>query len=151
MSRVINFYGTKDEYGAFSNFSAHTVHLDGKTWPTSEHYFQAMKFAGTKHAEEIRLVKSPMIAARMGRDRKRPLRKDWERVKLGIMREVVEAKFRQHDELRTLLLTTGDAKLVEHTTNDSYWGDGGDGSGENHLGRILMAVREALRAEQADD
>ena len=110
-----------------------------------------MKFVGTKHAEEIRLVKSPMIAARMGRDRKRPLRKDWERVKLGIMREVVEAKFRQHDELRTLLLTTGDAKLVEHTTNDNYWGDGGDGSGENHLGRILMAVREALRADAEDD
>jgi ribA/ribD-fused uncharacterized protein len=88
-----------------------------------------------------------MIAARMGRDRKRKLRKDWERVKIGIMREAVEAKFRQHDELRTILLATGDAKLVEHTDNDDFWGDGGDGSGRNELGRILMAVREALRKE----
>jgi ribA/ribD-fused uncharacterized protein len=68
-------------------------------------------------------------------------------VKIGIMREAVEAKFRQHDELRTILLATGDAKLVEHTDNDDFWGDGGDGSGRNELGRILMAVREALRKE----
>jgi ribA/ribD-fused uncharacterized protein len=68
-------------------------------------------------------------------------------VKIGIMREAVEAKFRQHDELRTVLLATGDAKLVEHTDNDDFWGDGGDGSGRNELGRILMAVREALRKE----
>jgi ribA/ribD-fused uncharacterized protein len=83
----------------------------------------------------------------MGRDRKRKLRRDWERVKIGVMREAVEAKFRQHDELRTLLLDTGDARLVEHTDNDDFWGDGGDGSGRNELGRILMAVREALRRE----
>lgn len=86
-----------------------------------------------------------MLAATMGRDRKRKLRRDWERVKVGIMREAVEAKFRQHDELRAMLLATGDAKLVEHTENDDFWGDGGDGSGRNELGRILMAVREALR------
>ena len=50
-------------------------------------------------------------------------------------------------EYGELLLATGDAKLVEHTDNDDYWGDGGDGSGRNELGRILMAVRDALRAE----
>jgi len=149
--KVINFYSVNDEYGEFSNFAPYPIKLRGKTWPTSEHFFQAQKFQATKDQEEIRTTKSPMIAARMGRDRKRKLRKDWERVKVGVMREAIEAKFRQHDELRTLLLTTGDAKLVEHTDRDSYWGDGGDGSGENHLGRILMAVREALRAEVDSD
>ena len=88
-----------------------------------------------------------MLAARMGRDRKRKLRRDWESVKVGIMREAVEAKFRQHDELRALLLATGDAKLVEHTDNDDFWGDAGDGRGRNQLGRILMAVRDALRSD----
>ncbi len=86
-----------------------------------------------------------MIAARMGRSRKRPLRKDWEAVKDAIMYEAVLAKFTQHTDLRELLLATGDAKLVEHTENDAYWGDGGDGSGKNRLGRILMRVREELR------
>jgi N-glycosidase YbiA len=57
-----------------------------------------------------------MIAARLGRDRKKKLRRDWESIKDNVMREAVKAKFTQHDELRTILLGTGDAKLVEHTT-----------------------------------
>lgn len=143
--RVINFYKVKEEFGCFSNFAAYTIELDGKVWPTSEHYFQAQKFAGTEFEEEIRRVKSPMIAARMGRDRSRPLRADWERVKNEVMRRAVLAKFTQHAELRDTLLETGDAMLVEHTRNDSYWGDGGDGRGRNMLGQILVSIREELR------
>ncbi|HUR55185.1 MAG TPA: NADAR domain-containing protein [Gemmataceae bacterium] len=145
---VINFYSTSGEYGCFSNFSRHTVFLKGKRWPTTEHYFQAQKFAGTEHEEAVRMAKRPMEAAGMGRDRKRPLRRDWESVKDGIMLDAVRAKFTQHDDLKAILLGTGDAKLVEHTANDSYWGDGGDGSGKNRLGQILMKVRDELRAEQ---
>ena len=118
-------------------------------WPTSEHYFQAQKFAGHPDEEEVRQAGSPMIAARMGRSRKRPFRKDWETVKLDVMREVVRAKFTQHPELMAVLLGTDDAPLVEHTANDAYWADGGDGSGQNWLGRILMEVREELRALSA--
>jgi len=61
------------------------------------------------------------------------------------MLEAVRTKFTQHDDLRAILLGTGNARIVEHTTNDSYWGDGGDGSGRNRLGEILMQVREELR------
>lgn len=143
----IRFYSVTAEYGELSNFAPYPITLRGKRWPTSEHYFQAQKFADARDQEEVRNANSPMLAARMGRDRKRKLRRDWERVKIGIMREAVEAKFRQHDDLRALLLATGDAKLVEHTENDDFWGDGGDGSGPNELGRILVAVRTALRAE----
>jgi hypothetical protein len=144
---VIFFYGVNADYGQFSNFAPYPVTLKGKRWPTSEHYFQAQKFTNPGDQEEIRAISSPMIAARMGRDRKRKLRRDWERVKVGVMREAVEAKFRQHDDLRTLLVETGDARLVEHTENDDFWGDGGDGSGRNELGRILMVVREVPRRE----
>jgi ribA/ribD-fused uncharacterized protein len=144
---VIRFYSTRDEYGCFSNFWAAPIEVDGKRWPTSEHYFQAQKFAGTPRAEEIRRTPSPMIAARMGRSRRFPMRRDWERVKDGVMRAAVLAKFTQHEDLRTILLGTGDAVLAEHTENDSYWGDGGDGSGRNVLGRILMSVRDELRRQ----
>lgn len=143
---VIIFYRVRDEYGCFSNFSRHPIMLKGKTWPTSEHYFQAQKFAGTPYEEEVRLAKTPTIAARMSRRRTMPVRKDWESVKDSIMHEVVLAKFTQHSDLRTILLATGDAKIVEHTENDDYWGDGGDGSGKNRLGRVLMRVREELRS-----
>jgi len=46
--------------------------------------------------------------------------------------------------LRETLLATGDSTIVEHTKNDAYWGDGGDGTGKNRLGEILMLVRELL-------
>jgi len=146
---VIKFYSTGDAFGEFSNFAAFPVRLRGRTWPTTEHYFQAQKFAGTDdaHADAIARAGTPMIAARMGRDRKKKLRRDWESVKVSVMREAVGAKFEQHEALRALLLSTGDAKLVEHTERDDYWGDGGDGSGRNMLGRILMEVRRRLRGE----
>lgn len=144
---VINFYSTAEEYGCFSNFSRHSIFLKGKRWPTSEHYFQAQKFAGEPDEEEVRRAKRPMDAANMGRDRKRPLRRDWESVKEQVMLDALRAKFTQHDDLKEILLGTGSAKLVEHTANDSYWGDGGDGSGKNRLGHLLMRLREELAGE----
>jgi len=148
MKRIL-FYRVREPYGDFSNFSPHPVELRGRVWPTSEHYFQAQKFAGTEHEEAVRSAKSPMIAARMGRSRERPLRSDWETVKDDIMREALRAKFAQHASLRSLLLSTGDADLVEHTTNDRYWADGGDGSGKNRLGQLLMELRSELRRESS--
>ncbi len=144
VSDVTKFYAVGDNYGCFSNFSPHSIVLKGKTWPTSEHYFQAQKFAGTPDEEEVRLAKSPMIAALMGRSRKRPLLKDWESIKDSIMHEAVLAKFTQHADLGATLLSTGNSTIVEHTEKDRYWGDG-DGSGKNRLGQILMRVREELR------
>jgi ribA/ribD-fused uncharacterized protein len=61
---------------------------------------------------------------------------------------VLQAKFTQHPNLRSILLGTGDAELIEHTKNDSYWGDGGNGTGKNRLGQLLMELREQLRKEQ---
>lgn len=93
---TIYFYSTREEYGCFSNFSPHGFELDGLYWPTSEHYFQAQKFVGTPHLEQIRLVKTPKDAAKMGRERTRPLRQDWEQVKDDIMRQAVLSKFQTH-------------------------------------------------------
>ena len=107
--RVIKFYRTTDPYGEFSNFAAFPIRLKGVEWPTTEHYFQAQKFAGTPHEAAVRLADSPMTAAKMGRERSRPLRADWESVKDDIMREAVLAKFQQHPTLLSLLLSTGDA------------------------------------------
>jgi len=144
MSNPIHFYRVTEDYGCFSNFSPHPIRLAGKLWPTSEHYFQAQKFEDEKHQEAIRKVASPMIAARMGRDRKKKLRRDWESAKVSVMTDAVRAKFTQHEGIRAILLSTGEAKLVEHTENDNYWGDGGDGSGKNMLGQVLMRVRSEL-------
>src|SRR5262245_62266872 len=120
MPETINFYNTGDEYGEFSNFAPYPILLDGKTWLTSELYFQAQKFVNEGIQENIRRSKTPMIAARMGRDRSKPLRPDWEMVKDDIMRKAVRAKFTLHEGLKKKLLDTGDATIVEHTDRDSY-------------------------------
>jgi ribA/ribD-fused uncharacterized protein len=147
MNRIL-FYRTNEPFGEFSNFSAHPVRLGGLVWPTTEHYFQAQKFAGTPYEEEIRSAGSPMVAARMGRSRKHPLRPDWEAVKDGIMMAALRAKFSQHAGLTELLLSTGEAELIEHTANDRYWADGGDGSGRNRLGQLLMELRTEMRVHR---
>ena len=141
----ILFYSPNEPFGYLSNFFPSSIKLNGKTWKTTEHYFQAQKFAGTKWESEIRMANSPGIAAREGRRRDLPLRRYWESVKDNIMREAIWAKFSQHEELRNKLLATGDAELVEHTYKDKYWADGGDGSGKNMLGRILMEIRDRIK------
>jgi len=143
--KTILFYRPNEAYGEFSNFSPHRIEIDGKVWPTSEHYFQAQKFAGTQHEERVRLAKSPMMAATLGRNRNLPLRRDWEEVKEEVMLKALRAKFTQHPALCELLLRTRKAELVEHTVRDKYWGDGGDGRGKNRLGHLLMELRAELR------
>jgi N-glycosidase YbiA len=146
--KVVNFYSVSDAYGEFSNFADYPIALKGLRWPTTEHYFQAQKFADKAYQQKIRSANTPMLAAQLGRTRKQKLRRDWESVKVEIMREAF-AKFTQHEDLRQLLLATGVANLVEHTENDSYWGDGGDGRGKNMLGLILMQTRETLRKQHS--
>ena len=142
------FYSDREEpYGCFSNFSKHGLTLKGVYWKTSEHYFQAQKFAGTPHEEDIRLAPSPKRAAEMGRERTRPLRSDWEQVKDDIMREAVETKFRAHADIRAILLATGEEELVENAPGDYYWGIGKEGTGKNMLGKILAETRAKLRRE----
>ncbi|MFB7667520.1 NADAR family protein [Kitasatospora sp. NPDC056138] len=144
---TIYFYGADEvPYGCFSNFSAHGFDLDGHWWPTSEHFFQAQKFAGTRRAETIRRARTPLRAAELGRDPSGPLRRDWDRVRDDVMRRAVLAKFGAHADIRAVLLSTGDEELVEDTGTDHYWGRGRTGTGKNMLGRILMRTRGRLRA-----
>ena len=145
---TIYFYSTREKpYGCFSNFSRHGLELDGLWWSTSEHYFQAQKFVTTDRPwfKKIHAAKTPKEAAKMGRDRTHPLRKDWEEVKDEIMHRAVLRKFETHLDIRELLLATGDEQIVENAPGDYYWGCGVDGGGKNKLGQILMAVRTILR------
>eukprot|EP01119_Soliformovum_irregulare_P012235 TRINITY_DN3168_c0_g1_i4.p1 TRINITY_DN3168_c0_g1~~TRINITY_DN3168_c0_g1_i4.p1 ORF type:complete len:732 (+),score=173.74 TRINITY_DN3168_c0_g1_i4:387-2582(+) len=107
-----------------------------------------MKFQGTSYFDKIRSAPSPEKAAELGASRKHPLRPDWEDVKMDVMREIVLCKFQQNEECQKLLLTTGNKQIVEHNRKDSFWGDGADGRGANHMGQILMSIREELQGER---
>ena len=146
----IHFYNRDEPYYEFTNFAMYTVQIDGSTWPTTEHYFQAQKFVGTPYAQAICHLATPREAFDFTRKPEVHLwrRSDWEQVKEDIMKKALLAKFTQHNDLRLSLLSTRNRKLVEHTSNDNYWGDGGDGSGKNRLGYLLMSVREELRSSR---
>eukprot|EP00049_Salpingoeca_infusionum_P014072 m.262219 g.262219 ORF g.262219 m.262219 type:complete len:162 (-) comp15587_c2_seq2:287-772(-) len=145
------FYGRQMGFYEFSNFYKQSVWIDGLEWPTTEHYFQAMKFPDRPdYQERIRLDPSPAKAKKLGRQGKLTRVQDWDRVKDDVMEKACMAKFSQHKHLKAILLSTGERELVEHTANDRCWGDGGDGSGQNKLGKCLMRVRAKLREQEQE-
>jgi ribA/ribD-fused uncharacterized protein len=147
MTNTIYFYKAKDEYGCFSNFSPHGFELEGKWYPTSEHYYQAQKFITTDKelSETIIQAKTPLETAKIGRNISHPLRQDWEKVKDKIMLKGVLKKFTIHKDIQKILLDTGDDLIVENSPTDYYWGCGADGTGKNQLGLTLIKVRMLLR------
>lgn len=148
----IYFYQSGQPYYEFTNFYANPVTIDGKVWPTSEHYFQAQKYPSNAALQDrIRNAATPREAFNITREPANDRFKDrnWDNNRYQAMLKAVRAKFAQNPNLRTLLLNTGNAVLVENAgANDAVWGAGADFMGTNHLGRILMHVRDELRSGQ---
>jgi len=143
----IDFYGESDPNFELANFYLSPVLLDGKEWPSVEHYYQAQKSSDEKFKESIRLAATPGEAKALGRSIQFKQGNDWEEVKVDFMEIGTRAKYRQHQDLKKFLLGTGEKTIREHTGSNKFWGDGGDGNGKNKMGRILMKVREELRNE----
>lgn len=139
---IKGFFGV---YRPFSNFDTTPFEIDGITFKSGEHAFQAHKATDTDTTwfEAIRGAETPSEAKRLGRQG--TLRPDWEQVKLSVMKKVLLNKFGQNAVLKELLLSTGD-KYLEETNDwrDTFWGVC-NGTGRNMLGRLLMEVRGELR------
>jgi len=141
----IFFYEPDDPYGFLSNFSHAPVNISSQFWPTSEHYYQAQKFLNAQLQRQIQCASTPGEAFALSRKYEHFVRSDWENIKLAVMAFIVREKFLQHPLLVHQLMRTGSACLTEHSHKDAFWGDGGDGKGDNHLGEILMNLRAELR------
>ncbi len=137
MTETITFYRIGEPFGCFSNFAPYPVEIDGLVWPTTEHYYQAQKFADPAYRERIRHNKYPSAAKGQGNNRTMPIRPDWDEVRVEVMRKAVRAKLAQHPDVAETL-----------RNKDPFWTDGGDGSGANTFGRLLMELRAELRAAQ---
>lgn len=145
----IHFYHSDQTWGEFSNFSQHAVYLQGKIWPTTEHFYQAQKFKNHDLQERIRRATSPIVAKQIAKKLEVSHQHvNWHKVKEDIMSQALEAKFTQHPELTDLLLSTQTRHIAEHTRNDSYWGDAEDNTGLNRLGELLMKLRSKLSSNE---
>jgi ribA/ribD-fused uncharacterized protein len=142
----IRFYrANENPYGAFSNLFPCPIEFEGRTYPTSEHAYQAGKARKRAVREWILNAPTPALAAMAAHGLfVWDVVPDWAQIKFDRMRGVLRAKFDQHPDLRELLLSTGNARLVEAgTVNNAVnrlWGEV-NGKGENMLGVMLMELR----------
>lgn len=136
--------------GAFdflSNFHPARVVVGGICYQNAEAAFQSQKCLDAEERATFANL-TAVKAKRRGRQVK--LRPDWDAVRLSVMEEVVRAKFTQNPDLAARLIATGTMPLEEgNSFGDTFWGvDVRTGKGENHLGKILMMVREGLQQMQ---
>ena len=133
------------KYAFLSNFYSSPIAPfdDGIIYPTVEHAFQAYKTIDINKRKEIATQPTPGKAKRLGRHVK--MRDDWREIRIDVMYIALKEKFRDL-ELRTKLLATGNAELVEgNWWGDRFWGVC-EGEGENNLGKLLMKIREDYRS-----
>lgn len=131
------------DYRFLSNFWYAKVTLDGLEYRSVEHAYMAAKTEDIALREKIRYFDTPGEAKRFCKTI--TLRSDWDTVKFGVMLDLVRQKFAK-EPLRSKLLSTGTAELVEgNTWGDYYWGVC-RGKGQNNLGKILMQVRDELKS-----
>jgi len=146
MSNIF-FWENSDEFGCFSNFWAGPYIIDGKSWPTTEHYFAAMKTLDPLAQEKIRDAITPGLAKKLGREV--VLRDDWDQIKFDVMLTALRAKFSDlYPVLKDKLISTGENDIYEDSPYDHVWGTGRRGSignGQNLLGKALMQVRSELK------
>ena len=139
------YLSRSDPDSRLGTFAAFSFELEGKLWPTVEHYFQGMKFTDETWQEKVRTAATPAQARKLGRMRHRNFRRDWKQVRETVMTRGVYVRCRTYPDLAEELLETGDQKIVENSNFDYFWGCGRDRRGHNGYGKVLMNVRTRLR------
>lgn len=142
-------YWFSSAHDPLSNWSANAVQIWGKRFQTSEHAYHWSKFHETapEVARQIFDAPSPWAAMRVDRRHKEKRRKDWDDIKAGIMTEIVREKVSQNEDVKEILLKTGDKQIYENSPWDAYWGLGPNGDGQNMMGQILMEIRKEIRKQ----
>jgi len=136
----------EQDFYVLSNFSAFAVFIWGADFATSEHAYHWRKFSTTDRvtADLVRNARSAHDAFKLAEQNRSLRRKDWDAVKVDIMREIIRAKATQHEYVRRKLMATGHRELVENSWRDDFWGWGPNRDGKNMLGKLWMEVRAEL-------
>lgn len=145
VSEIKGFY---EPFRWLSNFYPLTDYIlyQGIEYSSTEHFYQAMKSLDHEvrlHVSTLKVGKTKKYCSPENEDFiQRP---DWLKLKIQVMEFALRQKFSQ-DFFKTLLLATGDMYIEEtNTWNDIFFGCTPEGLGENHLGKIIMKLREELK------
>ena len=150
------FRYTRAEWGEFSNFCPLPRPIPAGPWlfPTSEHLYQAAKFAVSPNIQaHIAAADTARDATRIGRNPGLPADPLWDRQRVDVMRWVIRRKLETLPAwMGAILLRTEDRPIVEISTRDRYWGARPEDSpqgpiyrGRNVLGRLWMELRQHAR------
>jgi ribA/ribD-fused uncharacterized protein len=156
--RQVFFY--ENDFYVLSNFSAFRLIWRGRDFDTSEAAYHWERFAigqegdrSPAHgsmawaiADDVRFAASAHEAFKIAQEHKFLQRPDWDVVKVGVMRDILRAKARQHEYVQRKLLASGDRELIEDSWRDTFWGWGPNRDGQNMLGKLWMEIRAELLA-----
>jgi len=132
----------RGKYLFLSNFYMVPVFYDGIIYPSSEHAYQAAKTTNQILRKKISKLSTPSEAKAEGKKLK--IRKNWDEIKIAVMRNILLEKFVANDDLRKRLIRTEDHDLIEgNNYGDVFWGMTETG-GRNELGISLMWVRDKV-------
>ena len=155
-AEVVSFRRTKEQFGGLSNMaSGFPIEVNGILIATSEALYQACRYPNMPHVQRMIIEqRSPMTAKMKGRRYLIDTRSDWHRIRVNVMRWCLRTKLAQNwGTFGALLLSTGDAPIVEDSRRDDFWGAksvGGLLIGMNILGRLLVELREELKGPDSD-
>ncbi len=133
--------------------------MDGITYNCCEKrmmHQKAILFEDDESAKLILATDEPKEQKNLGRNVKNYNDEKWNEVADAVVFYANLSKFSQNENLKKLLLDTGDKIIVECSPYDSIWGNGlnisdtlktaeKDWKGKNRLGKAIMKVRSALR------
>ena len=148
MCEQLHFYKVKNNgYTAgFSNFSLFPVNYKNYVFPTSEAAIQATKdITNKEYVKKQTESATPIISKKLSKTIK--VTQDWVENCEKYMIEILYNKFSNNHKIKKMLINTGLKPIVQTTRGDNFWGDGGDGSGKNILGKSLVKVREIFYRE----
>jgi len=140
MKTVIDAFS--GDYNFLSNFYPCKVKLDDVVYPSVEHAYQAAKTLDKDERKPFHKHPLPTAGASKKLGRKLTIRPDWESVKIKVMEDLLVQKFADKDLKKRLQETEG-AELVEgNWWGDTFWGVDKKKGGKNHLGKLLMKIRD---------
>ena len=155
-SNCVTFLKTNEVFGGLSNMSGeYPISVNGVRILTSEHFYQALKFPNHPEIQKAILNKPSPIACKWIANKKEYrslVQPGWKEVQLEVMEFCLRTKFVWHwVKFGNLLRATAGKTIFEISSKGNrYWGVTAcdDGFvGENHLGRLLMKLRDELLGE----
>jgi ribA/ribD-fused uncharacterized protein len=152
MTEICFYRANEKPYGVFSNLYKREIEFEGTTFATAEHAYQAGKARKPAVRDWLMSAPSPSLLAMAAHGLYVwDITPEWSKIKFDRMKRILVAKYTQHEDLKSLLLATGTARLVESATVDNavnrLWGEV-NGVGQNKLGQLLMEVRSELLQAQ---